>query len=369
MIRSVFRQRRRIDGQLVVADSWSGRLRMPWETKVSTVALNTPDKRIALHKLGQIADEREKEHNGLIAPKPAREAAERLLPELLADYLAELEVRGRRPRTLRKYRLSLLKLFRRCRWEKIQDVTQRSFCLFRSQAGLSGKTSNDLLAGARAFFVWLERQRMILADPLKYVERVDTRGKTQFRRALTEDEMRRLLAVAPPFRAVVYLTALFTGLRRSELNQLRWGDLHLDDPQPFVLAPASITKNKKDAKLPLRAEVVSALRSIRPADAAPFAWVFHGKVPRVKTLQSDLKLAEIKFTDDSGRRLDFHALRATFCTMLAVNRVPLNEAMQLMRHSDPKLTMKVYTDTAQLELSGTVASLPSISLPPRAINS
>ena len=108
--------------------------------------------------------------------------------------------------------------------------------------------------------------------------------------------------------------------RRNELNQLRWGDLHLDGPVPLVCAPASITKNNKEAKLPLRPEVVEALRSIRPGDATPFQWVFHGQVPRVTTFQRDLTKAGIVFIDESGRRLDFHALRGTFCTMLAVNK-------------------------------------------------
>lgn len=121
-------------------------------------------------------------------------------------------------------------------------------------------------------------------------------------------------------------------------------------------------KNKKEAKLPLRAEVVEALRTIRPADAAPFQFVFHHQVPRVRTFQKDLASAGIVFIDDTGRRLDFHALRVTFGTMLAVNAVTLVDAMQLMRHSDPKLTMKIYTDASQLELRSSLAKLPLIRL-------
>lgn len=360
MICSVFLQRRRVNGVLRVSDHYYGRLRMPWERSVSTVALNTPDKRVALHKLLQIADEREKEHNGLIAPKPVREAAERALADLLRDYLQDLESRGRRPRTLKKYRDTLTKLFERCQWVKIQHVTARSFTLWRNHCGLSGKTLNDLLAAATSFFDWLERQRLLLENPLKYVERIDTRGKPQFRRALTLEQVRNLLKTAPPFRAVVYVTALYTGLRRAELNQLKWGDLHLDGEQPYVLAPASITKNKKDAKLPLRSEVVEALRSIRPPDASPFQWVFHHEVPRVRTLQKDLNKAGIAFLDDGGRRMDFHALRATFCTMLAVNQVPIVDAMHLMRHSDPKMTMTLYTDASRLALGDALGKLPMI---------
>jgi integrase len=193
-------------------------------------------------------------------------------------------------------------------------------------------------------------------------DQIDTRGKSQYRRALSQEEIKNLLTNAPHFRAVVYLTAIYTGLRRKELNHLKWGDLHLDGPQPFVCAPASITKNKKEAKLPLRPEVVEAVKSIRPTDASPFQWVFHGRVPRMRTFQKDLSKAGIVVVDESRRRMDFHALRVTFGTMLSRNQVSLTDAVHLMRHSDPKLTMKIYTDASQLELGDSLAKLPAIGL-------
>jgi integrase len=358
MICSIFKQRRRIDGVVVEAETWSGRLRMPWDNQVSTVALRTADQRVAFHRLMQLKDEREKEHNGIIPPKPVREAASRSLSELLEEYLLELQSRGRRPKTISKYRNTLKKLFGRCRWVKIPDVTTRSFCQWRNTCGLTGKTTNDLLAAAMTFFEWLEHQRMLMQNPLKYAERVDTRGKAQYRRALAEEEVRRLIETAPRLRSIVYLMAVYTGLRRNELNLLKWGDLHLDGTRPIVCAPASITKNKKEARLPLRPEVVDALRSIRPPDAAPFQWVFHNHVPRVRTFQKDLSRAGIVFVDDSGRRIDFHSLRVTFCTLLAKSGVPLAEAMKLMRHSDPKLTMGLYLDASQLELNSSLSTLP-----------
>ena len=85
-------------------------------------------------------------------------------------------------------------------------------------------------------------------------------------------------------------------------------------------------------------------------------------MPRVRTLQNDLARAGIVFIDDSGRRLDFHALRGTFCPMLAVNRASLTDAINLMRHSDPKFTMRTYTDVSQLELGDSIAKLPECSV-------
>jgi hypothetical protein len=62
------------------------------------------------------------------------------------------------------------------------------------------------------------------------------------------------------------------------------------------------------------------------------------------------------------RLLDFYALGGTFFTILAVNNVPLADAMHLMRHSDPKLTMKIYTDASQLALVDSIAMLPCIGV-------
>lgn len=360
MICSVFKQRRRINGVVVEAKYWSGRLRMPWETSVSTIALNTSDKHLALQKLFRLAEEREKEHNGLIAPKPAREAALRPLNDLLSEYLMDLQSRGRRPRTIRKYNVILRKLFGRCQWQNLQCVTGRSFMLWRNQCGLSGETLNDLLACAKKFFESLEYQRMVTENPLKYVKRVDTRGKTQYRRGMTEDEVLRFLNAAPENRRMVYIVALYTGLRRIELNNLKWGDVHLDDPKPFVCAPASITKNRKEARLPLRPEVVEVLRSILPPDAAPFQWVFHGHVPRVKTFRKDLARAGILFIDDSGRRVDFHSFRVTLVDLLRRAGVHPRVIQELLRHSDIRLTMGAYSDVSPLELSDSLAKLPSI---------
>ena len=45
------------------------------------------------------------------------------------------------------------------------------------------------------------------------------------RRSFTNDEMRRLLAVAGLY-ALGYLAAVYTGLRRKELSSVQWGDEH-----------------------------------------------------------------------------------------------------------------------------------------------
>jgi integrase len=52
------------------------------------------------------------------------------------------------------------------------------------------------------------------------------RGRQKRRRAITTEELSRLLEVAGK-RRLLYLTAVYTGLRVDELRKLVWADLHL----------------------------------------------------------------------------------------------------------------------------------------------
>ena len=59
-----------------------------------------------------------------------------------------------------------------------------------------------------------------------------------------------------------------------------------------------------------------------------------------------------------GRYADFHSLRYTWGTYLQRNGVNSRTAMELMRHSDRKLTDKLYTDSNLLPLGEVVRNLP-----------
>ena len=86
-------------------------------------------------------------------------------------------------------------------------------------------------------------------------------------------------------------------------------------------------------------------------------------LPRMKRFRLDLKAAGIPFIDDNGFRADFHALRYTLATNLARAGTAPRVAMEIMRHSDMRLTTKTYTDTGLLPLTDAVVNLPSLLKP------
>src|SRR5208337_3524315 len=68
----------------------------------------------------------------------------------------------------------------------------------------------------------------------------------------------------------------------------------------------------------------------------------------------------IAYRDEQGRYADFHALRYTWATFLQRNGIAQRFAMKLMRHSDIKLTAKVYTDKMQLPIYESITNLPRL---------
>lgn len=168
---------------------------------------------------------------------------------------------------------------------------------------------------------------------------MDARGKESFhRRALNDDEARKLLAGT---RRPLYLLALHTGLRRGEINALRWGDLRLDVVNPFYLVPVANSKSRKEQPRPLHPELVKELQALKSArNATTESLVFPERVPAMKVIRKDFKAAGIPLQDERGHRVDFHALRMTYITRRQRAGVSPREAMELARHSDMRLTMK-----------------------------
>ena len=104
-------------------------------------------------------------------------------------------------------------------------------------------------------------------------------------------------------------------------------------------------------------ELARRLKEWRAQQQTLTGTVFNRSVPTAVTLLKDLAACGIKGVDEHGRHLDFHALRHTFATILANAGISPRVAMELMRHSDMRLTAKTYTDAMNLPLFGELEKL------------
>jgi integrase len=346
----VFKPKRRKEGRSKSARMYRGRVRVDGDRKTTDIPLNTFDKQVAVERLKKIVREKQQEAEGLIAPKNIREGAQKTISEHLADFVTERGEVGRDERYLYELKNRVLKVAGDCGWEFARDIGPDSFRAWRAEQKQSDKTLNEYLISVKALLNWMERRERLHANPLKTVERCRTARaiKPRYaRRALSDNEAARLLAVAGR-RRIVYLMAMLTGLRRGELRELVWGDVHLDCPQPRLVLRAVTTKNGKQAFIPLHLSLAVELKALRSARLSDSDRVFAGLIPKMETFKSDLEKAQIPFIDERGLRADFHALRHTFCTNLHRANVSGRQAMQLMRHSTRKLTDMDYADEEQL---------------------
>ncbi len=78
----------------------------------------------------------------------------------------------------------------------------------------------------------------------------------------------------------------------------------------------------------------------------------------MRTMRKDLAAAGIPYVDGAGRKADFHALRGTFMSGLAVAHAHPRTIQALGRLSTVELAMQAYTDLRLLDTRGAVSLLP-----------
>lgn len=127
-------------------------------------------------------------------------------------------------------------------------------------------------------------------------------------------------------------------------------------PIPYLRFRSSITKNKKEVKLPIDSETLSILRQIRPKEALSSDHVLRYRIPNSTRLQKDLQAVGVVYRMLEGD-LDFHALRHTYITGLMAQGVPTQMVQFLARHEDANLSANRYTDVSQLPSAATVQKL------------
>jgi hypothetical protein len=135
---------------------------------------------------------------------------------------------------------------------------------------------------------------------------------------------------------------------------LQWRDVDLSE-RPYLHLRPEATKSKRADDVPLNADIcarLGGLKQLRPF-AAPTDPVFPS-VPKLDRWLLDLKAASIPYRNAAGQICGFHSLRVTLGSRLERAGVPVKARMQIMRHTDPKVSYGSYADVALLDVHGAV---------------
>lgn len=310
---------------------------------------------------------------GLIDPYKIHR--KRHLSEHIADWITELRQLGRDHVYVGLCEARMARLIADCGWDTLAGIDAAGFIKWRETATVTvgtakkkgsnvkpmgAKTMNHYLTTARSFCLWAIKRKRIAVNPLADTEGVETAGQLRReRRALHDEEITALLSAVHSRHQLAYRIILSTGLRRDELKQLQWSDVKLNAPMPCIELRAQTTKAKRADVLPLRADLVELLATAK-GDAGDGDHVCR-TLPSMDTHKRYLTAAGIDYEDEQGRRVDFHSLRHTYGTLLAKAGIAPRVAMSLMRHTDMKLTMNVYTDPRVFDMAGAVEKLPALA--------
>ena len=334
-------------------------------------------------------------------------------------YLSHQETAGVSSARIKDTRSQLKRIATDCGFRRLQDLESAPFIVWlncRKAEGMAAGTRNRYRESLVGFANWCVRAGRLLTNPVADTPKADQKAEvTRQRRALTEDELRKLLDAARrrPLvdamtvrrgkdagkqkaklrdatrqrltklgreRGLTYKTYLLTGLRKSELATLTVGQLDLDGPMPCAVLDAADEKNRQGNAIALRSDLAAELaewlfdklkalqaESRKRGEPLPLrlpsdTLIFDVPTGLLRILNRDLAFAGIPKIDDRGRTIDLHALRHTFGTHLSKAGVSPRTAQAAMRHSKIDLTMNVYVDPRLLDVHGAIERLPALSL-------
>ena len=336
------------------------------------------DRAAAHAMLTELVRKAERQQAGLI--DPAAEELSKTIEKHIEEFRKHLLVKARSEKHVSETIRLITTITSACRCNILADLQGAAsrleeYLAERLESGSSHRTINADLTAIRSFCRWLLSKKRMHDDPTAGMSKLnEDEDPRRERRPLSAEESQRLVektnvstvvfrGLTGPDRAVMYLLAQMTGLRRGELRSLTGRSFDLTSETPTVAVKARSSKRRKKELLPLSKETAECLAGYL-ANRDPIAPLWPGAwwQRSAEMLRQDLLNAGIEPEDDEGRVVDFHGQRTTFITGLARAGVAPATAQRLARHSDINLTMGVYTRLDMQDLAGAMKNMPELRL-------
>jgi integrase len=296
----------------------------------------------------------------------------RTVAEAADDWLKFVELEGRERATIVGYRIHVDRyIVPRIGRERLAKLSTPRINSFRDDllaSVVSRSLAKAVLKSLKAILKDAKRRGNVAQNVASDVTiAIDKRGKRKLKVGVdipTPDEIRRIIHAATGKHRPLLLTAIFTGLRGSELRGLRWQDVDLKKSELHVRQRAdrynSIGKPKSesgDRTIPIGPLVLNALREWRLAcPKGQHDLVFpngrgniegHANIVRRVLWRVQVK-AGVMTKDGKAKYTGLHSLRHFYASWL-INRkadgglqLPIKTVQSRLGHSSIVMTSDVY---------------------------
>jgi integrase len=280
-----------------------------------------------------------------------------------------------KPATTNRYERSFRRILPALAATRVCQISTTGVIAFRRDrlaCGACARTANLDVLALKAMLSWGVEHRLIGSNPIAGLKPLP-QDRAKQGRALTDEEVARLLAVSAPHWRDIWYAFLTTGMRRGELARLTFDDIDWEARELFVRG--EVAKNHTLRRVPIEDGLWDILkhqeagRAAREpglggaiADRERIASRLNRDLVFVTKLNTPLdnraglyetflrwcKRADIptRTLDGQGREIehvDLHSFRRTFATNLIANGADPKSVQELLGHKTLTLTMNIYT--------------------------
>ena len=280
----------------------------------------------------------------------------------LADYYAEnvLSVNSSYTQnTIDKYLYHYNRFVRGKFNPLVSEIKPMTIQKFYNSLDVTYSTMSAIHKFMRGFFKWTE-QNSYCPDFSRSVLLPDKprNKKSNYIITWSDDEIKTMFdAIEKCNLRFIVVLALYTGMRMGEVQGLKFSDFRDD----YILIERQYqngsfvpTKGKESRVVPIHDAVRRELERY-PHNSEYVFTTHNGNIMDARNIRRSLN----RFYDRIGvERKKFHAFRATFCTNLCKNGVPIQTASKLMGHKSVDVTAKYYASVSLDEKKHAMDMLP-----------
>ena len=168
------------------------------------------------------------------------------------------------------------------------------------------------------------------ANPVKSVKFfLEDNKRTRY---LEQEEVVKFLKYCVGNIKPIAIVALNTGMRKSEILNLKWNDIDFKRGIIYLLR----TKNNEKREIPMNDAVITALIKVKKNPESQY--IFCGK--NGKPFQNIRKSFFTALKNAGIINFRFHDLRHTFASQLVMSGVDLNTVRELLGHKSLEMTLR-----------------------------